>query len=395
MSTGGCPAGCKDCKTKVLKCNCGNDTRLCNSCEGNFKPPPKPKPTDEPPGPTKPPVPTEPPVTPTPVQPTIIATVALPPPDTNTTKKNDDKKAILGKSRICIESIPCSQTGAPCSAWGDKKHRVLIRTKEGTRLILANQPTYVLECLSPDQKSYQCTTGNDTLDKALLDIKNSNVTNLKNDYGYEFVSYTTQNNEVIDQSNPTKVRKTDPEGKFGPYEWESKTTKNAWRYIITIQDLDSSQNDQGSMGALQQGTAIFSSDNYNKYCVIINWDPRGIVYDADTLKPIENVKTTLYVKNEKGAFEIMKDKKWGILSNPTTTSKNGNYQFFVPAGTYQLKVEKKGYEFIVKQNSSIKNIYDGKEIVTQGEVKEVNIFMKRKSLLPYLFDMVSLLFSHE
>lgn len=387
MHSGGCPAGCKNCKTKVLKCACGNDTRECNSCEGEFKPPPGPKPTDEPP------IPTEPPATPTPVQPTIVATVALPPPESFEGEKKQDDRKTLGKSWICIESVPCSKEGAPCSAWGNKAHRVLIRTKEGTRLILANQPTYVFECLSPDQQSYQCTTGNDALDNTL--INKSNLGDLRNKYGYEFVSYTTQNNESIDQTIPEKIRKTDAEGKFGPYEWESKTTSNAWRYIMTVQDLDSGQNDQGSAGALQQGLALFSSDNFNKYCVIINWDPRGVISDADTGKPLADVTVKLSVKNQKGEFVLMEDKKWGILSNPVITPMNGTYQFFVPAGTYRLTVEKKGYVLATETKLSIKNIYDGKDIVTQGEVKEVNVVMKRKPLLPYLFDMISLLFSHE
>ena len=391
MKSGPCPAGCKNCETKTIKCNCGNDSRQCNTCGGEFKPP------EKPPGPTEPPIPTKPPATPTPVQPTIVANIPLPPAEKFEGAKKQDDRKVLGKSWICIESVPCSQAGAPCSAWGNKAHRVLIRTKEGTRLILANQPTYVFECLSPDQQSYRCTTGNDKLDQEL--INKSNLGGLTSDYGYRFTSYTTQNNESIDQANPAAVRKTDAEGKFGSYEWESETTKNIWRYIMTVQDLDAGQNEQGSAGALQQGTTLFSSDNYNKNCVIINWDPQGVLYDVDTLRPIEDVKITLYTKNEKGQFVMMEDKKWGILANPIKSTQNGTYQFFVPAGTYKLEVEKKGYRLFTDEKTimsikNIKNIYNGKEIITNGEIQEVNVLLKRKPILEYIYDITSSFFAN-
>ena len=391
MHSGSCPAGCKDCKTKVLRCNCGNDTRECNSCEGEYKPP------EKPPNPSNPPIPTTPPPTPSPVQPTAVANIPLPPPDTFEGPKKPDDRKTLGKSWICIESIPCSQTGAPCSAWGNKEHRVLIRTKEGTRLILANQPTYVFECLSPDQKSYKCTTGNDSLDQQL--INKSNLGELSQTYGYRFVSYTTQNNESIDQSNSSALRKTDEEGKFGPYEWESVTTQNVWRSIMTVQDLDSVADSQGSDPTLKQGTATFSSDNYNKDCVIISWDPRGIIYDVDSMSPIEDVQVTLLVKQSDGSYQMMEDKKWGILANPISSTKNGTYQFFVPAGTYKLELNKAGYELFTDEKKistlkNIKNVYNGKEIITSGEVKEVNILLKRKPLFNYLLDVASAFFSN-
>lgn len=391
MKNGPCPAGCKDCQTKTIKCNCGNDSRQCNTCGGEYNPPPKP------PGPTEPPIPTAPPATPTPVQPTAVASIPLPPPEKFEGQKKQVDTKPLGKSWICIESVPCSQAGAPCSAWGNKEHRVLIRTKEGTRLILANQPTYVFECLSPDQQSYRCTTGIDKLDQEL--INKSNLPGLVAEYGYEYKSFTTQNNESIDQTIPEKVRKTDEGGKFGTYEWESKTTQNIWRYIMTVQDLDAGQNEQGSAGALQQGAAIFSSDNFNKECVIIKWDPRGIIYDADTMNPIAGAKVTLYIKQKDGSYNMMEDKKWGILANPITSPNNGTYQFFVPAGTYKLVVEKSGYEMYVdeKSNGTFKNvnyIYNGKEIITKGEIKEVNILLKKKQLFEYLIDLTKSFFTN-
>lgn len=407
MHTGSCPAGCKDCKTKILKCNCGNDTRECNSCDGTTYRPPKPSKPPEPSKPprptnpheterpTEPPKPSEPPNTPTPIQATAIITFANPSPTVFSKKPPEPGKQ--GKSWLCLQSVPCATSGE-CSGWGAKQeHRVLIRTKEGQPLKMASAPTYVFECISPNQQSteFKCTTGDKTLDKKLIDM--SNMESLSADYGYKFTSYTRTDNSAINQA--TKPESTKADGTFGPYEWESSTDKNAWRVIMSMQDLDATKSTTGSVGALQQASDIFGTSNLSRDCHLISWDPRGIIYDADTLQPIDGVKVTLYVKNKAGSFVPMEDKKWGILANPISTPKNGTYQFFVEPGVYKLVVEKKGYTLFTNEKTisslnQIKNIYNGGEIITEAEVKEVNILLKRKPLLEYLFDITSTLFSN-
>lgn len=355
----------------------------------------------------KPPTPTPPPPTATPIPPTATPVPPTPTPIQPTTKVSiplaqaqsfsDDRKSKLGQSWICIESIPCSQEGVSCSG-GDKTHRVRIQTKAGTTLKMNSAPTYVFECISPDQLSYRCTTGIDSLDQSL--ISKSNLPGLVSEYGYRFISYTNTQNAWIDQTIANSVPKTREDGTFGPYEWESKTDIQVGRLMMSMQDLDGTGNaDRGSVGALQQATFSFTADKFNKDCVIIKWDPQGIIYDIDSLNPIEDAKVTLLVKNAEGKFVLMEDKKWGLLANPVLSSQKGDYQFFVPAGTYKLEVEKDGYELVTDKNkiseiTKINHIYNGREIVTKGEIQEINLLMRKKTILNILIDSIKLLFDH-
>ena len=346
-----------------------------------------------------PPTPTPIPPTPTTAQPTAVVTLALP----QAQAFSDDTKSKLGQSWICIESIPCSRLESDpdpnnrCSG-GNKEHRVVIQTQYGTTLKMKSTPTYIFECISPDQKSYQCTTGDTTLDQTL--ISKSNLSQLNTQYGYQFVSYTDRKGVSIDQTKPSSVPKTTDIGTFGPYEWESVTTTAAWRLIMTMQDLDwNAPATGGEEGALQQATFSFINEQYNQKCVVIKWDPQGTIYNIASLQPIEGAKVTLYVKNTAGIFVPMEDKQWGLLANPITSSPRGNYQFFVPAGTYKVEAEKEGYELVTEKSTTslvknIKNIYDGREIVTKGEIQEVNILMRKKSMLHSIIDIVSSLFIH-
>lgn len=391
-----CPAGC-DCETKTIKCACGNNGgKTCFVCGGGKKPPP-----NKPPGPTdKPPEPTKPPATPTPVQPTIIKNIPLPSADAfdqgsgagTDTGTGTDTFNEVGKYWICLDSKPCNDAASGCSGNGNKEHRVKIETKKDTQLKLPNTPTYVLECVaeSAEQNNYQCTTGNQELDGKLL-LKGSHLQELQSKYGYAFVSYTDMSGNIIDQSALERVPKTTQEGKFGPYEWESYTSINAWRLVMSMQYANGAGDSSGNMGALQQAATTFIFDKASKDCVIIQWDPRGVVYDVDTGKPLEGVQVTLYKKNPSGNFEMVKDSQWSMIANPVLSSKKGRYQFLVPAGTYKIEVSKKGYVFSPTSNHTIADLYNGGDIVTDGGVKVVNIGMKF-DYTRFLLDSVSSLF---
>lgn len=386
-----CPAGC-NCKTSRISCSCGNSGgKTCYVCDedGPPKPPKPPGPTDPPPKPTTPPP------TPTPIQPTIIRNIKLPQSDAfddgPVLGVQSDSFNEAGKYWICLDSKPCSDPASDCSGQGRKEHRVKIETKKDTKLKLPNTSTYVLECVSEsaEQKEYQCTTGIIELDNRLL-ARGSHLADLQNKYGYAFTSYTDSNGNAIRQEVDAEVPKTTQEGIFGPFEWESYTKINAWRMMMSMQYASGEGGDGGDKGALQQASTTFVFDKANKDCVIIQWDPRGIVYDADTGKPISGVVVTLYVKNEKGEFEKLKD-PFNMVANPVTTTQKGKYQFLVSPGTYKLHVAKEGYELATSSRFEVPHLYDGGEIVTEHEVKEVNIVMKRIHKQT-LFDSIKNLF---
>ena len=80
-------------------------------------------------------------------------------------------------------------------------------------------------------------------------------------------------------------------------------------------------------------------------------DPSGFVYEGVTDNRVENATTTIYYKNE--GYDEWGDYhneavKWDATEysqqNPLLTDKEGKYQWFVPKGLWQVKVEKDGYE---------------------------------------------------
>ena len=80
-------------------------------------------------------------------------------------------------------------------------------------------------------------------------------------------------------------------------------------------------------------------------------DPSGFVYEGVTDNRVENATTTIYYKNE--GYDEWGDYhneavKWDASEysqqNPLLTDKEGKYQWFVPKGLWQVKVEKDGYE---------------------------------------------------
>ena len=85
--------------------------------------------------------------------------------------------------------------------------------------------------------------------------------------------------------------------------------------------------------------------------VIIVVDPSGFVYEGVTDNRVENATTTIYYKNE--GYDEWGDYhneavKWDATEygqqNPLLTDKEGKYQWDVPKGLWQVKVEKDGYE---------------------------------------------------
>ena len=103
---------------------------------------------------------------------------------------------------------------------------------------------------------------------------------------------------------------------------------------------------------------------------------QGMVYDAETGKPIFGAMVGIISEN--GKSREMK-----------TTDKNGGYAFLVPAGEYRLIARKFGYETFAswrdkdKFNAFYEGYYTEGEIikvtnVDGGEVVSVNIPMKRK-----------------
>ena len=122
---------------------------------------------------------------------------------------------------------------------------------------------------------------------------------------------------------------------------------------------------------------------------MIKWDPHGTVFDIDNLMPIAGVKVTLLHKNENNIFVQVKNSDvFNGLENPQITLNDGKYAFFVPDGTYSIKIEREGYQPVLNTANIDKKIldtypqiYDGGEIVTKGKLELRNLAMKKISVV--------------
>lgn len=374
-----CDGHYENCDEESIVCGCSNGTTYCHKYSPPSGPTNTPTPTNTPspsPIPTLTPIPTSTSTpTPTPIQPTVIINIPFPSP-----QAFSKKAATEVQNWICLEVFPCSVASSNCSGKGDTGHRVRIATKADAKLI-ANKKTYIFECLEKGT-GYRCTTGNGPLDKKLTD--SNYLSALSHNYGYQFVSLTDIHNHPIVQSYDNQVIITDNKGDLGPLEWESLTTVQVGRIMMAMQQVTGGSNTSGNAKSQQLGTFLFGK-NYTTTCVMIKWDPHGTVFDINSLKPIEGAKVTLLHKNKDNNFDPVKSSDvFNGLENPQTTLSDGEYAFFVPDGTYKIKLEKEGYQpvfDVVNINKNVKNtysqLYDGGEIVTKGELELRNLAMKK------------------
>jgi len=95
----------------------------------------------------------------------------------------------------------------------------------------------------------------------------------------------------------------------------------------------------GEMGAQQQADLIFEriSDDTKK-CAKISWDPRGVVFDINTMYPVKGAIVELYKKNITSTYDFVPN-QLGIVNPYTTNITNGQYSFFVDEGWYKLKLK--------------------------------------------------------
>ena len=344
-------------------------------------PSPTPSPTQAPsPTPSATPIPSATPTntpTPTPVQPTTVITLN---PTPAAIGHQPGSQRIATQFWACAKTQPCNSAGSGCSGQGDLDHRVKLSNNDNTQYP-ANYIFYMMECLKTPA-GWRCTSGKEDVDKKVLD--KSYYAEINSQYGYRFTAFTEQNGiKVINQAFPN-VLATDNQGKIGTYEWESKTSTNLDRLFMTVLLLPNDVN-FGEQGGLQQTSFVFTSGNKN--CVMIKWDPHGIVFDSGSLKPIEGASVTLLSKNSKGEWVKEEGKDIiGGLHNPVMTDREGRYSFFVPAGEYKLQVEKTGYRMTtdVKDLSAAKSrytdLYDGSSIREVNKSEYRTVGMKKENI---------------
>jgi len=81
--------------------------------------------------------------------------------------------------------------------------------------------------------------------------------------------------------------------------------------------------------------------------------PSGKVVDSETSKSINGAKVKIYYQDPEAKIWTLWDAKSFGQENPQKTNEEGNYQFFLPPGTYYLKIESLGHKKLTSKIFSI------------------------------------------
>ena len=94
------------------------------------------------------------------------------------------------------------------------------------------------------------------------------------------------------------------------------------------------ENKSQQQGTIPFSTADFVSENTEKKCVDIFWDPYGRVFDSKSLEPVEGINVRLLSSvSPETMFSLTRGQ-----NNPETTGVNGVFNFVVPEGIYYLRL---------------------------------------------------------
>lgn len=189
---------------------------------------------------------------------------------------------------------------------------------------------YIVGCISTNT-GIHCTSGDANIDKRLKEI--GFTTNSFS--GHEFKA---ENNPVRSQDGKVEVilRSATPRGEDHSFFGVAEVTREEY---------------QGEARTVQLGTFGFSDDP--KKCIGIHWDPKGRVFDSQTLEPLPAIQVTLLDSNKNSV-------NLPGVANPVETKEDGLFNFFVPNGTYYLSISKPSYQHpleLSEVNSQYSQIY--------------------------------------
>lgn len=232
-----------------------------------------------------------------------------------------------------------------------------IKTKEqGAKNIPAvNTDTWVFVCITAGENTYCSAAGDGSADELLFGSKEhyNKMLDMIGEDGKGNVGYVGGVVEGTGYSNQSPPPQTD--NNAGNPQFTSDVTWGdayypgvihqwSWVQVAAPIVVDGEGAGAGTGGALQQGTTPFDKEQLildTKECDKIGWDPRGVVFDVNTLLPVKDVSVELSKLNPvNDAYEIVPNGLF--LINPSSTShpgkENGQYSFFVGTGWYKLKL---------------------------------------------------------
>ena len=205
--------------------------------------------------------------------------------------------------------------------------------------LLVPQPgkkTWIFVCITTTE-DIKCTSGNPEIDKEVFDKTDDYDSIMGNP------DYTTKEMVgVVDGKNPTMTTTSaEPQFSDAPIYWFDKFdpgVMHKWLWLQQAEPPTDAGNGAGDLGAQQQATFEFIKGlAKNKKCTEIGWDPKGYVFDANTLYPVKGVSITISQKEKDGSYTDVTPRIG--LSNPDISQvKSGQYSFYTPPGIYKLRI---------------------------------------------------------
>ncbi|MBP7966758.1 hypothetical protein KAZ66_00650 [Candidatus Woesebacteria bacterium] len=293
------------------------------------------------------------------------------------------------------------------------EHRVQINLRNST--FSPDSFVVIAECLEVGEDMDDdgtadpiCTTGSSSLDKEIFcgDVNSPSAgcdhlaflesledveysLDIDSDYG----QFSVQNGNVI-KMIPGKIV-TDAQGKtiYQAVEWQSFTKLDATRSYLAIYPFippsitpsPSLPSQTKGLGGQQQDvmdTFPTSTPTPTPVPVRTSWDPRGRVFDAETLEPITQGNVVLKQKNELNVFDAgYANKQNPLILNPFQLENSGEYIFYVVNGEYTLEPRIPSYRHMTSSelnslSSNAKKIYvnqlyfsDSLPIVEKGSIE--------------------------
>ncbi|MBP9690536.1 hypothetical protein KBD81_00490 [Candidatus Woesebacteria bacterium] len=319
-----------------------------------------------------------------------------------------------GLQYSCLKIDRC-QTSGTCTS--DHVHRVKLTKTRDFNATTGTESAYVTECMQvveagQNQSTMICTTGSATLDQELWGTTTGADQYLARLAADPILySLSIDGSYGIFQQNtatgPTKV-KIDDAGAMIPsaIEWQSYTKESTERRFLIWRTITASTDPTvGVDSGQKQGTLTW--DTLSE-CNSEAWDPKGVVYDANSGMPVNDVDLTVqFSASASGPFELATAGIGQVLPPGTLPLKSrvaGLYSFFGMSGYYIIQPTSVSYDHAPKGTvipSDVAQIYNQSQnyfsdsapiFEAAGTVKVQNIPMivkKGASVAPFTFKVLS------
>lgn len=291
---------------------------------------------------------------------------------------------------VCLDAKRCDE--APCTGHGitNKWHTARLTTQSDVKLY-PNKQAYIITCVggSTDAIGQVCTTGNSALDLDRNIYNHDNVEELRKAYGYKFEGLYLGSDGVSSPNgpgNPPNPVTTKADGDIDPLQWQDYTPTGKARLYKAMFLFDPTE-EVGAAGAgVKQNDLDF--DSAGKACVKVSWDPKGRVFDWQTLEPIKGVNVKLS-RNKKYPTASISDSDFEVITvldgkiyNQFYTKNDGKYEFTLPDGDYKIVIDlplviaTDPAQIHSAYSKAYYDLYDGSPILQRGAIEHRDVAIK-------------------